>query len=98
MRSFALELMPLIVRRPEPAIIPQWLPRPLNIFRADLKGKWLAEENLRFADARLANLQGADLYAARLRSADLRGVTGLTLAQLQGAQTNADTQLPADLR
>ena len=29
-------------------VLPQWLPRPLNIFRADLKGKWLAEVDLHY--------------------------------------------------
>jgi uncharacterized protein YjbI with pentapeptide repeats len=108
-------------------VIPQWHPRPLNIFRADLKGKWLAEVNLRNASAGLANLestvlQGANLQRARLwganlqhadlwganlqdanlqganlQGADLREVTGLTPAQLQAAQTDAHTQLPAAL-
>jgi uncharacterized protein YjbI with pentapeptide repeats len=38
----------------------------LNIFRADLKGKWLAAVSLRDAYARLANLDGADLRGANL--------------------------------
>jgi Pentapeptide repeats (8 copies) len=84
-------------------VVPHRLPRPLNIFRADLKGKWLAGVNLRDADAYFANLQGADLQranlgSAKLQGADLREATGLTPAQLQAVRTDAHTQLPPMLR
>ena len=83
-------------------VIPQWLPRPLNIVRADLKGKWLVEVNLRDAYAYLANLEGtdltgADLQGANLQGAELRGVKNLTQEQLQAAQIDAHTQLPEAL-
>jgi Pentapeptide repeats (8 copies) len=65
-------------------VVPQWFPRPLNIFRADLKGKWLAAVKLRDAYASLANLQEADLRGADLRGADLRGAD-LQEADLWGA-------------
>ena len=51
-------------------VVPQWLPRPLNIVRADLKGKWLAEVNLRDAAASFANLRGANLQDAQLQGAN----------------------------
>ena len=54
-------------------VVPQWLPRPLDIVRADLKGKWLARVNLRFANAVFANLRAADLQAANLQEANLQG-------------------------
>jgi uncharacterized protein YjbI with pentapeptide repeats len=73
----------------ELVIVPRWLPRPLNIVRADLKGKWLAEVNLRFADARFANLEGTDLRFAKLQGADLQGANlqraNLWAVELQGA-------------
>jgi uncharacterized protein YjbI with pentapeptide repeats/FtsH-binding integral membrane protein len=57
----------------ELVIIPGWLPRPLNIFRADLKGKWLAGVNLRLASAMRTNFQRADLEGANLQNAEVRG-------------------------
>jgi uncharacterized protein YjbI with pentapeptide repeats len=48
--------------------------------------------------SRGASLQDANLRDARLQSADLRGVKGLTEEQLQAAQTDADTQLPDALQ
>jgi hypothetical protein len=89
------------------------LPRPLNIVRADLKGKWLTEVNLRDADASFANLEGADLRGANLREADLQNadfqgadlrgvglqkVEGLTEEQLQSARTDENTKLPPHLK
>jgi hypothetical protein len=89
-------------------VIPQWLPRPLDIFRADLQGQWLAGVNLRDADAILANLQGADLRGvdlqdanlrgadlqdASLRGADLQKIKGLTNEQVQSARTAENTAL-----
>jgi hypothetical protein len=72
-------------------IAPQWFPRPLNIARADLKGKWLAAVNLRDASASLANLEGANLQGASLQGASLQGAS-LWRANLQGADLR-DTKL-----
>jgi hypothetical protein len=79
--------------RSELVVILGWLPRPLNIFRADFKGKWLAQVNLRFANAMLTNFQDANLEGANLQA-----VKHLTEAQLQAAQTDAHTQLPDALQ
>jgi len=84
-------------------VVPQWLPRPLNIFRADLKDKWLARVNLRDADARFANFQGAALWGAALRDAalqgvDLREVQNLMQKQLQSANIDEHTRLPPNLQ
>jgi hypothetical protein len=46
-------------------VVSQWLPRPLDISRADLKGKWLVEVNLGYAYAHLANFEGANLSKAK---------------------------------
>jgi hypothetical protein len=59
--------------RSELVVILGWLPRPLNIFRADFKGKWLAQVNLHFANAMLANSQDANLEGATLQGANLQG-------------------------
>jgi hypothetical protein len=64
------------------------VPRPLNIERADLKGKWLAGADLSHAYATLANLRGANLEK----------VEGLTEAQIQLAQTDEHTRLPPYLQ
>jgi hypothetical protein len=60
------------------------LRRPLNLFRADLKGEWLEGVDLRDAQMRYATLTGANLKSARLQKANLRGAD-LTGAQLTGA-------------
>jgi hypothetical protein len=52
-------------------VVSGWLPRPFNIFRADLKGKWLADVTLRHAYAKLANFQGAHLRAVSLEGVNL---------------------------
>jgi hypothetical protein len=105
MAAITLQLM-VSLSRPEVfsaerfhlVVIPQWLPRPLDIFRADLQGQWLAGVNLRDADAILANLQGADLRGvdlqdANLRGADLQKIKGLTNEQVQSARTAENTAL-----
>jgi hypothetical protein len=76
----------------EMVFFPQWLPRPLNIFRADLKGKWLTAVNLRDADASLVNLEGAKLYSADL------GHAKLWAANLQEADLESADLGGADLR
>jgi hypothetical protein len=84
-------------------VVPWWLPRPLNIVRVDLKGRWLARVNLRHASVHLANLDGANLQGADLQGANLQGTTlrevrNLTPAQLQAAQTDARIRLPDGFR
>jgi hypothetical protein len=92
--------------------VPPGLPRRLSIERADLKGKWLAELNLRDADAYLANLEGANLFhanlqgtwfmSANLRGADLQGAdlqwVNFVDANLQGADLQNANLQGADLR
>jgi uncharacterized protein YjbI with pentapeptide repeats len=57
----------------------QRLERRLDIFRADLKGKWLGVADLHQADARMVNLEDTDLPGAVLQKANL------AMAKLQGA-------------
>jgi hypothetical protein len=57
--------------------------RPWNLFRADLKEKWLVGVNLIAADARYANFQNAKLVCADLRGANLR-LADLYTADLWG--------------
>ncbi len=100
--------MAQLPRQGELVIVPQWLPRPLNIFRADLKGKWLATVNFRDADAGLVNLEGANLqranlHGAQLQNAQLHGtelqtVEGLTEKQIRQARTDGKTKLPPYLK
>jgi uncharacterized protein YjbI with pentapeptide repeats len=73
-----------------------------NLSGAQLKGTILLDADLRNADLRGAYLTGAvvrdaDFRGANLSGADLRGVTGLTPAQVcsaqwRGAQLDAETQ------
>ncbi|HSF29996.1 MAG TPA: pentapeptide repeat-containing protein [Candidatus Tectomicrobia bacterium] len=74
MAAITVQFMAQLPGQGELVIVPQWLPRPLNIFRADLKGKWLATVNFRDADAGLVNLEGANLQRANLHGAQLHGV------------------------
>jgi hypothetical protein len=109
MGAITIQFVAQLPRQKEMAVVPQWLPRPLNISRADLKDKWLVGTNLRFANAMYANLQGADLQGAdlllanfqgaNLQGADLRGtnlqeVKSLTKEQIQVAHTDENTKLP----
>jgi uncharacterized protein YjbI with pentapeptide repeats len=70
-----------------------------NLEGATLQGANLQGANLQGVDLQYANLVGAtlqdaDLQGANLRGADLREVRDLTPAQLQAAQTDAQTRLP----
>ena len=56
--------------------------RPFNLFRANLSGHWLSNEDLRKANLYQANLSGAVAYEANLSGAML------TLANLSGANLN----------
>jgi hypothetical protein len=78
-------------------IKPQGFERPLNIFRADLKEKWLAGVNLRRAKANLANFEGANLQIADLQGADLQGAF-LEGAFLEGADLQGANLRRAKLR
>jgi hypothetical protein len=108
MAAITVQFMAQLPRQREMVVVPQWLPRPLNIFRADLKEKWLARVNLRDAYAELANFQGANLQGANLQSAkllfanlrgaDLQEVKDLTEKQIQLARTDRNTKLPLYLK
>jgi hypothetical protein len=98
MAATTVQFMAQLPRQREMVVVPQWLPRPLNIVRADLKGKWLAAVNLRDAFASLANLEGANLQGAKLQGANLQEVKGLTEEQIQSAQIDENTKLPAYLK
>ena len=65
--------------------------RPFALFRANLSGQYLFEEDFRGADLRRTNLTGANLSFANLRGADLRG------ANLRGADLSRATLSRADL-
>jgi uncharacterized protein YjbI with pentapeptide repeats len=84
MAAITVQCMAQLPRQRELVVVPQWLPRPLNIARADLEDKWLAGVSLRDADARAANLQGAQLQGAQLQGAQLL-LANLSGTQLQGA-------------
>jgi hypothetical protein len=71
--------------------------RGARLARADLRGAWLIGADLRGADLRSADLIGADLRAADLRGADLRDALFLTRTQVQSANGDAATRLPAHL-
>lgn len=64
---------------------------------ADLRGACLIAADLRGADLRGADLLGADLRDADLRGADLRDSLFLTEPQVNAAQGDAQTRLPAAL-
>jgi uncharacterized protein YjbI with pentapeptide repeats len=81
----------------EEGLVLPGFPRPLNIVRADLQGKWLAGADLRDASATLATLQGATLQGANLAGANLRG-TDLRAANLLGAELLLANLEGADLQ
>jgi len=64
---------------------------------ANLRGSRLIGADLGRADLRLADLTGADLRGASLRGADLATGLFLTQSQLDAAQGDAATRLPASL-
>ncbi len=64
---------------------------------ANLRGGVLLGAELRGADLTLADLTGADLRDADLSGAELTQSLFLTQSQLDSAQGNADTRLPASL-
>ena len=64
---------------------------------ASLRGARLVAADLRAARLELADLTGADLRAADLSGADLAGALFVGQAQLDAAQGDAATTLPADL-
>ncbi len=65
---------------------------------ADFRGALLVAADLRGADLRRADLLGADLRGADLRGADLRTSLFLTQPQVNAAQGDGSTRLPAALR
>jgi uncharacterized protein YjbI with pentapeptide repeats len=64
---------------------------------ASLRGARLIGADLRHADLRLADLTGADLRGADLRGADLTTSLFLTQAQLDAAEGDSGTGVPAPL-
>ncbi|MDN4610013.1 pentapeptide repeat-containing protein [Arthrobacter burdickii] len=64
---------------------------------ANLRGAYLIAADLRDCDLSGADLLGADLRDARFEGADLSKALYLTQAQLNAAQGNTSTRLPADL-
>jgi uncharacterized protein YjbI with pentapeptide repeats len=90
-----LSIAQLSLRR-EMVVVPRWLPRPLDIFRADLQGEWLAAVALRDAHARYANFKDANLSGANLNGADL-SEANLSGANLSGADLSDANLSGADL-
>ncbi|MCU1633749.1 MAG: uncharacterized protein JWM61_2401 [Micrococcaceae bacterium] len=71
--------------------------RSRSLCGADLRGAYFIAADLRGCDLSGADLLGADLRDARLEGADLSKALYLTQAQLNAAQGDARTLLPADL-
>ncbi|GAB2654198.1 pentapeptide repeat-containing protein [Kribbella swartbergensis] len=71
--------------------------RGADLHAANLRGAYLIAADLRDADLRRADLIGADLRDTNLAAADLTGALFLTQAQLNAAQGDARTKLPAAL-
>ena len=75
--------------------------RGANLLEAQLKGAKLENANFEETDLMWANLQGANLENTRFDGAYLQGAnlidTGVTLAQIELAFTDEDTQLPDDI-
>lgn len=65
---------------------------------ANLRGCLLIAADLRDADMRVTDLIGADLRDANLSGADLRGSIFLTQVQINSANGDIHTKLPASLR
>jgi uncharacterized protein YjbI with pentapeptide repeats len=66
--------------------------RKADLSNADLRGAKLDHANLQGAILHGTNMTDATFWGARLVIADLRGVTGLTPAQLRNAQIDEETQ------
>ena len=86
-----------LLQHREMVIVPHLFPRSLNIFRADLKEKWLAAVDLRYADADYANFENANLNHADLSGADLR-MANLQEANLVGANLREAFLVGANLQ
>lgn len=71
--------------------------RGADLRRASLRGAYLIGADLRGADLRWADLIGADLRGADLRGAKLTGAIFLTQGQLNAANGDAGTTLPAGM-
>jgi len=69
-----------------------------HLARANLRGALLIGADLRRADLTGADVTGADLRAANLAGANLAGTLFLTQAQLDAANGDAATSVPAALR
>lgn len=71
--------------------------RNADLSNANLRGAYLIAADLTNANLRGADLIGADLRDTNLAGADLTGTLFLTQSQLNAAQGNAQTKLPAAL-
>ncbi|GIH71797.1 pentapeptide repeat-containing protein [Sphaerimonospora thailandensis] len=71
--------------------------RGADLTAANLRGAYLIGADLKGADLRVADLIGADLRGADLRGADLTGSIFLTQSQVNAANGDAATRLPATL-
>jgi hypothetical protein len=71
--------------------------RRADLAQANLRGAYLIGADLREADLRQADLIGADLRDANLKGADLTGALFLTQSQLNAAQGDGATRIPAGL-
>jgi pentapeptide repeat protein len=71
--------------------------RRARLKHADLRGAYLIGADLRGVDLGIADLLGADLRAADLRGTDLRACLFLTQPQLEAAQGDSATGIPAVL-
>jgi hypothetical protein len=71
--------------------------RTTDVRGAELRGALLIAADLRGCDLTATELIGADLRDARLDGADLRGALYLTQLQVNAAQGDAATRLPAGL-
>ncbi|ADB30807.1 pentapeptide repeat protein [Kribbella flavida DSM 17836] len=68
-----------------------------DLSRANLRGAYLIAADLAGADLRLADLIGADLRDCDLRGADLTGALFVTQSQVNAAQGDSSTRIPASL-
>ncbi|TDD58970.1 pentapeptide repeat-containing protein [Kribbella antibiotica] len=71
--------------------------RGTDLSNANLRGAYLIAADLSNANLRQADLIGADLRDTNLEGADLTGALFLTQSQVNAAQGNAQTKLPATL-
>lgn len=69
-----------------------------DLSRADLEGADLKDADLHRANLRGAKLSNAVFEHADLRGANLRRAKGLTQAQIDAADANAETRLPRGLK